>query len=301
MEIIGTQHFDLARKIVSNMTTLSWKTIPHVCVTYEHEATKLIEVLKELNDGKDKSERISVNTAMLKIITEGLKACPKMNGHIEFNDKLVRGTVTYYKNIDISMPTVLENGEMMTVNMHSMESKSMSEMSEAVRDSISRSRNSNMNEVMMGALVDNTVNELKKGRFKEIFYRILGSYVGKHRLHTLGGKEKAEYYKIPEKDRLTKHDIEQGTVTVSNMGSIYRNWYGSCTILEIIPPQITAIGIGALQNKAVVNDKNEVAAGKIIPITIAFDHRALDMGDVVPFMKRLDEIFESPEVLKKWA
>lgn len=301
MEIIGTQHFDLARKIVSNMTTLSWKTIPHVCVTYEHEATKLIEVLKELNEGKDKSERISVNTAMLKIITEGLKACPKMNGHIEFNDKLVRGTVTYYKNIDISMPTVLENGEMMTVNMHSMESKSMSEMSEAVRDSISRSHNSNMNEVMMGALVDNTVNELKKGRFKEIFYRVLGSYVGKYRLHTLGGKEKAEYYKIPEKDRLTKHDIEQGTVTVSNMGSIYRNWYGSCTILEIIPPQITAIGIGALQNKAVVNDKNEVAAGKIIPITIAFDHRALDMGDVVPFMKRLDEIFESPEVLKKWA
>lgn len=300
MEIIGTEHFDLARKIVSHMTSESWHTIPHVCVTYEHEASGFVETLKELNAQRSPEKKITLNTALLKVITEGLKACPKMNGHIDFNEKLVRGTVTLFKNIDISMPTVLENGRMMTINMHSMEEKSLSEMTEAVNDSLERAHNSDMNEVMMDALVDNSINEIKKGKFREIFYRLIGSKTGKYRIHSLSGAAKKEYYKIPERFRLTKHDIEQGTVTVSNLGSIYRNWHGDCAILEIIPPQVAAIGIGALQSKAVV-ENDAVRPGKVIPITIAFDHRALDMGDVVPFMKKLDTIFENPEVLKKWA
>jgi len=301
MEIIKTEHFDLARKIVSHMTSESWHTIPHVCVTYEHEASDFIRVLKELNSERAPEEKITLNTVMLKVITEGLKVCPQMNGHIDFNEKLVRGTVTLFKNIDISMPTVLENGRMMTINMHSMEEKNLTEMTEAIKDSLERAHNSDMNEVMMDALVDNSINEIKKGKIGEIFYRLIGSKTGKYQIHGLSGAAKKEYYKIPERFRLTKHDIEQGTVTVSNLGSIYRDWHGDCAILEIIPPQIAAIGIGALQSKAVVDKDNNVRAGKVIPITIAFDHRALDMGDVVPFMKKLDEIFEDPQLLKKWA
>lgn len=301
MEIIKTEHFDLARKIVSHMTSESWRTIPHVCVTYEHEASGFIKVLHELNDKRTQEEKITLNTAMLKVITEGLKACPKMNGHIDFNEKLVRGTVTFFKNIDISMPTILENGKMMTINMHSMEEKNLTEMTMAVKDSLERAHNSDMNEVMMDALVDNSIGEIKKGRIGEVLYRIIGSKTGKYKIHSLSGEKRKEYYRIPERFRLTKNDIEQGTVTVSNLGSIYRNWHGDCAILEIIPPQIAAIGIGALQSKAVVGKDETVRAGKVIPITIAFDHRALDMGDVVPFMKKLDEIFEEPEILKKWA
>lgn len=301
MEIIKTEHFDLTRKIVSHMTSESWRTIPHVCVTYEHEVSDFVEALKKLNAERPKEEKITLNTAMLKVITEGLKACPKMNGHIDFNEKLVRGTVTFFKNIDISMPTILENGKMMTINMHSMEEKNLTEMAQAVKNSLERAHNSNINEVMMDALIDNSIGEIKKGKIGEIFYRIIGSKTGKYKIHSLSGSERKEYYRIPERFRLTKDDIEQGTVTVSNLGSIYRNWHGECAILEIIPPQIAAIGIGALQSKAVVGKDETVCAGKVIPITIAFDHRALDMGDVVPFMKKLDAIFEEPRVLEKWA
>lgn len=301
MEIIKTEHFDLARKIVSHMTSESWRTIPHVCVTYEHEASDFVKTLKKLNAERPENEKITLNTAMLKVITEGLKACPKMNGHIEFNEKLVRGTVTLFKNIDISMPTILENGKMMTINMHSMEEKNLTKMTQAIKNSLERAHNSDMNEVMMDALVDNSLGEIKKGRIREVLYRIIGSKTGKHKIHSLSGAERKAYYRIPERFRLTKNDIEQGTVTVSNLGSIYRNWHGDCAILEIIPPQIAAIGIGALQSKAVVGKDETVRAGKVIPITIAFDHRALDMGDVVPFMKKLDEIFEEPEMLEKWG
>lgn len=300
MQVMATEHFGIARKIVSNMTTESWETIPHTCVTYEADVTKLLDALHLLNEGKSKSQKITVNTVMLKILVEGLKACPKMNGHIEFNRKLVRGKVTTLENIDISMPVILKTGEMMTLNIHNMESKSLSEMRDVIADSLQRANNSDMNEVMFEVSMDNTVQGLKKGKLLQTVYRLIGSKTGKHRVKTLSGAARKEYYSIPESMRLTKHDIEQGTITISNLGSLYRDWRGQCTILEIIPPQLVAIGIGAAQRKPVCNEQGKVTTAEILPITVAFDHRALDMGDLVPFFNRLDEIFSDVSVVKEW-
>ncbi len=54
--------------------------------------------------------------------------------------------------------------------------------------------------------------------------------------------------------------IEQGTITVSNLGSICRDWDGVCTLLEIIPPQVCAIAIGSLQKMPVVKN-DEIVVG----------------------------------------
>ncbi len=291
MHVATTEHFGIARKIVSNMTTESWETIPHACVTYEADVTQLMEALRLLNKEKTKSQKITLNTALLKILVEGLKACPKMNGHIEFNRKLVRGKVTTMENIDISMPVILKTGEMMTLNLHNMESKSLSEIRDTIADSVQRANQSDMNEVMFEVSLDNTVQGLKKGKLLQTLFRLIGSKTGKHRIKTLSGSAKKEYYSIPENMRLTKHDIEQGTVTISNLGSLYRGWRGQCTILEIIPPQLVAIGIGAAQWRPVCNKQGKVETAMILPITVAFDHRALDMGDLIPFFNRLDAIF----------
>ncbi len=300
MQVATTEHFGIARKIVSNMTTESWETIPHTCVTYEADVTQLMEELRLWNKEKAKSQKITVNTALMKILVEGLKACPKMNGHIEFNRKLVRGKVTTMENIDISMPVILKTGEMMTLNIHNMESKSLSEIRDAIADSIRRANNSDMNEVMFEVSLDNTIQGLKKGRLLQTIFRLIGSKTGKHKVRTLSGAARKSYYSIPENMRLTKHDIEQGTITISNLGSLYRDWRGQCTILEIIPPQLVAIGIGSVQRKPVCNAQGKVITAEILPITVAFDHRALDMGDLVPFFNRLDEIFSDASVVKEW-
>ncbi len=195
------------------------------------------------------------------------------------------------ENIDISMPVVLKTGEMMTLNLHNMESKSLSEIRDTIADSVQRANQSDMNEVMFEVSLDNTVQGLKKGKLLQTLFRLIGSKTGKHRIKTLSGSAKKEYYSIPENMRLTKHDIEQGTVTISNLGSLYRGWRGQCTILEIIPPQLVAIGIGAAQWRPVCNKQGKVETAMILPITVAFDHRALDMGDLIPFFNRLDAIF----------
>lgn len=305
MALVKEEHFGIARKIVSNMTSESWETIPHATVTYEPDVTELFKVCKKLNEGcTDKSKKITINTVVLKIICEGLKAAPKMNTHLVFNRKLVRGCLKYFDNIDISMPMVLPSGEMMTINMHDMGSKTLSQMTDAINDSIRRAKNSDMNEVMFEVSMDNTLQGLKQGKILQAIRRLYGSKTGKHKVKTLSGQAKKEYYSIPTTERLTKHDIEQGTTTISNLGSIYREHKGLCALLEIIPPQTTAFAVNAAQKRPIVvtdeNGNDTVESRLIMPITIAIDHRALDYGDIVPFMRRLDEIFANPEVILSW-
>ena len=295
------EHFDISRKIVSNMTSESWETIPHVCLTYEPEVTEFIQILNEINRGSSKKNKITINTAVLRIIVEGLKACPKMNGHIRFNRGLLRGEVEIMKNIDISMPVVFDSGVMMTINMHNMERKSMRQMRDSIADSMRRATNSNMNEVMFDVSKNDTIKGLRQGKIKQTLNRIIGIKFGKYKVQTLSRRERKRYYNIPECDRLTRHDLEQGTITVSNMGSIYKGWRGECTLLEIIPPQLVAIAVGALQEKPVIAEDGTMRAGKVIPFTIAFDHRALDTSDIIPFMKKLDQIFHEPKIIRNYV
>lgn len=306
MSVYKIENFKITRKIVSNMTAQSWEEIPHATMTYEADATELLEEIKRLNDERAQGEdKITINTVMLKIICEGLKAAPKMNTTLDFNRKLVRGTLKYHDQIDISMPMILHTGEMMTVNMHDMGSKTLTEMTCAINDTVRRANNSNLEEVMYEVSIDNTLTGLKQGKILQAIRRLYGSKMpGKHQVKVLSGKAKKEYYSIPEKDRLTKHDIEQGTTTVSNLGSIYREQKGFCALLEIIPPQTTAFAVNAVQKRAVVvtdeNSNDKIEVRKIIPITIAIDHRALDYGDCVGFFKRLDEIFANPSLIRDW-
>lgn len=302
--ILKTEHFGIQRKIVANMTTESWQNIPHVTYTYEPDVTEFMIEYKRLNEGVEKENKITVNTLMLKVICEGLKACPAMNAHIDFDRKFVRGVINTLSEINISMPMVLPTGEMMTINLHNFESKNLNQMVDYIKDVNRRMKNTDLNEVMFDVSLDNTLTGLRQGKIKQTLQRLIGSKTGKHKVKTLKGKEKKAYEAIPESDRLTKHDIEQGSITISNIGSVYREQRGAAALIEIIPPQVTAIAVGAVQDKPVVivneNDEKEIAIRQVLPFTIVFDHRALDFGDIVPFIKKLDEIFEAPEIMHTW-
>ena len=91
------------------------------------------------------------------------------------------------------------------------------------------------------------------------------------------------------------------TITISNIGSTYREQRGTISMLDIIPPQVCVIGFVAIQEKQGVYTKEQgektIGIRKILPICIAFDHRALDFGEVIPFIKKLDSIFENPDII----
>lgn len=251
---------------------------------YEADVTDLMTEFKKLRSTS--KTKITLNTVLMKAIIEGLKAAPVMNSHLSYNRKLVRGELKTFEDINISMPMLLPDGRMMTVNLRDFQNKSLLAMTDYIADVTRRAENTNLNEVMFDVSLDNTITGLKQGKVKQTVSRLIGSKTGKHKVHTLHGAAKKAYYSIPEKDRLTKKDIEQGTVTISNLGSLYRGQSGYGTLIEIVPPQVCAFALGAVQDKpVVVTDKfgnKTIEARQILPITVVFDHRALDFGDVIP-------------------
>ena len=305
MKIINTEYFAIQRKMVASKTTESWQNSPHVCYMYEPEVGAFYEMFKQTFADRQGDDKITFNTLMLKVITEGLKAAPIMNSHISYNHRFLRGRIDTFEDINISVPTILPNGEMMTLNLRGFQDRDLDDMTAYINDLRRRAAQSDLGQAMYAVSYANTIKNLKKGMLVETFTRLWGAYVGSCKVHRLHGKEKQAYEAIPETERLALCDLDEGTVTVSNVGSTYLQQRGATALLEIIPPQVCAICVGAVQDKPVVaadeSGKQQVTVGKVLPICIAFDHRALDFGEIVPFLKKLDDIFAHPEIMQTWG
>jgi len=301
--LIRREHFGIQRKVVANMTSESWETIPHAGSNYEPDVTEFWDTYTVLRKTPQWSD-ITANTLLLYVVVQGLKACPKMNGYISFKRKSANGTVEFYENIDVSVPMTLPIGGSMTINVHGCEQMSLRELADAIVNVRLRMEKTIFDEVLYDAALDNTLGLLRRGRMDIILTRLLGARFGKGKVPRLRGQAKRDYYAIPETERLTKHDIEQGTVTVSNFGSLYHGAYAPPVLLEIIPPQICVIGISGLIERpgciTAPDGKKEIVPRKYLPFNLLMDHRALDYGDMVPFMKKLDYIFEHVDLLNEW-
>ena len=294
--------FGIQRKIVATMTTESWRHVPHVSFVYEPDVTEFVEAYKKFDEETD--YKLTFNTAMLKAIAEGIKANPSMNAHIHYELKLVRGKLTFFDNIDISVPWTLPDGNMMTICMKDVGNKSLRELAAYTDDINYRLKKTNLTEALYSVSIHDTLERLADGHILSALQRLYGSKTNpRHKVIPLRGKEKKEYYSIPDTEKITYDDLRQGTITVSNIGAASRGINGYLDMLMIIPPQICAIGLSALQKKPVVikdeNGEEKVEVRTIMPICICFDHRALDFGEVQPFIARMEEIFKNPGIVLK--
>lgn len=294
-----TERFGLQRKIIATMTSDGWRHAPHASFLLDVDVTPLTELLKEVNTGLDLRRHITLNTAMLKIIAEGIKACPRMNGHVFFGERLVRGKVIYYDQIDVTMPVLIDPKTTMTLNLRGVENMRMTDIRDAVADLVRRAKNSHLPQVMYEVALRDTWKELKRLHIGKAAGRLLGAMLDGSTKAVLRGKKKREYLQIPETDRLTWRDLEQGTVTVSNPGMLFKDMRGGCVMLQIVPPQLAAIAINMVRDLAVVQRDGTIAPAKIVTLTIAFDHRVLDAIDFVSFCRRVKKLAASPERLRE--
>ena len=114
MAVKSVTRFGIQRKIVANMTTESWQNIPHVSYQYVPDVTKFVEEYKKFTAEHqgDSGAKITFNSVLLKAIAEAIEADPVINAYMHFEKGLVRGKVTVFDNIDISVPWILPSGEM---------------------------------------------------------------------------------------------------------------------------------------------------------------------------------------------
>ena len=84
--------------------------------------------------------------------------------------------------------------------------------------------------------------------------------------------------------------IDPNGIIISNVGTILGDINGRFGLLEVIEPKIIAIGISSIEDKICLDENGvEFHVKHILPLTVAFDHRAIDFGDIVHFIKTLSE------------
>lgn len=92
--------------------------------------------------------------------------------------------------------------------------------------------------------------------------------------------------------KLEKHEYSGGSFTISNLGM-----YGSTEMVAVInPPQAAILGVGGIQDRAVVKE-GKVTAGKTLAFTLSSDHRVIDGADAAQFLRSLKGLLENPAIL----
>ncbi len=300
----SVKRFDIQRRVVSHMTSKSWMNVPHVVYLYEPDVTDFDQEYQALsNEEALNGRKLSFNTVMLRVIVEGLIAAPDLNAIISYHHKRGEGTLEICDNINICVPWLLPDGRMITPVISDAKSITLSALAESISELEKKISNTNVDELLYKAALSDTINELKRFNLG-IFRRIFASLLGPHRIKGLSGKEKEEYYSIPQADRLSEQNLISGTVTISNIGALYKQQKGCFGLLEIVPPQVFAVGLGAMQEKPGVYTESDgtktIGIRKFLPMCLVFDHRGIDFISLIPFLKTLDHIFLEPGAIHNW-
>ena len=299
------EYYTLRRSLIAGMTSEAWKNTPHAGGNYVPDITEFWDTYQALRKNDPRWAEITANSLLLYVVVQGLIACPVLNGHSYHEFKMATGRRELFKNIDVTMPMVLPEGGMVGVKIPNCETKNPRQINDYILDLRRRLDNTILERPMFGASWNDTMRRLlRHGRVDIAIARVIGHSLGSGKMPILLGKKRRDYVSIPETDRLMTRDVEAGTVMVSNLGSVYRGAYAPPVQLDLVAPQICAIGMGGVVEKPGVVTKpdgsKEIVPRMFIPIHVIFDHRAIDYAETVPFMKRLDEIFADPSAMKDW-
>jgi len=93
-------------------------------------------------------------------------------------------------------------------------------------------------------------------------------------------------------NELNIDELSGGTITISNLGM-----YNTKSLTPIINyPEVAIFGIGAIQDKPLVKEGG-IFIGKIVNITLSFDHRLIDGALAAKVLNTLKTKLENPEDL----
>lgn len=83
-------------------------------------------------------------------------------------------------------------------------------------------------------------------------------------------------------------EMQGGTITLSNFGTIA----GQYATPIIVPPMVAILGCGRSRETAVVKD-GKVVPGKIMPLSLTFDHRAVTGGEATRFLNAVIQALQN--------
>ncbi|MGM1458831.1 MAG: dihydrolipoamide acetyltransferase family protein [Columbia Basin potato purple top phytoplasma] len=101
--------------------------------------------------------------------------------------------------------------------------------------------------------------------------------------------------KNSQEGKLTLKQLQNGTFTLSNFGSI-----GGLQCTPIINlPELSILGIGKIIKKPVVKDNN-ICIADILHVSLTFDHRVIDGADASRFLNKITSVLTNIAELEKY-
>ncbi|MBL0229306.1 MAG: 2-oxo acid dehydrogenase subunit E2 [Moraxellaceae bacterium] len=83
-----------------------------------------------------------------------------------------------------------------------------------------------------------------------------------------------------QQHQLTPAQLQGATISLSNFGMMA----GRFATPMIVPPQVAIIGIGKIEQRAVLSKKGKVKTKTVIPLSLSFDHRVLTGAEAAQFL-----------------
>lgn len=291
---------NIKRRLNGYILTSNQKDQPQAGYCYEIDVTDMWDEYKKLKETC--GYKLSFNTIIMKAMVEGLKVAPRLNAHIDFNYKRCCGTLTIKKHIDVAMPVMLDSGETFPVKICGCEEKNLQELQQEIDEMTYKMKNTDIDAVLSDLVVQRIVGFLLKGKISTTISQATAGVIGKHKIGTISGffqKKSTEGEK-----GLKYYHLNEGTVCFSNWAGLYEGLRGFETTSPLLYPQVFMMGVGGFIEKdfAYRNEKGEIdlKTKKMLPVTLTFDHRIGAFNDVIPFMKRMDEVFENPQEIHQW-
>ncbi len=132
-------HLSGMRKVIAQRLVESKGPVPHFYLNIEIDAGPLMSARAELKAGGEGSDtaKITVNDFILKASVDAAVKAPKVNASFD-EDALVQ-----YQDVDLAIAVAIEDG-LVTPVIRAAQSKSLREISEAVKDLAHRARNKRM-------------------------------------------------------------------------------------------------------------------------------------------------------------
>ncbi|MFC3419831.1 dihydrolipoamide acetyltransferase family protein [Salinicoccus hispanicus] len=92
--------------------------------------------------------------------------------------------------------------------------------------------------------------------------------------------------------KLSGDEMKGGSMTISNLGSAGGQWFTPV----INQPEVAIIGIGRIEQKAIVRD-GEVIAAPVLALSLSYDHRQIDGATAQNALNHVKRLLNNPELL----
>ncbi len=295
------EYFNLKKRCAGYIFTKTQNELVGASGFYEVDVTKLWNEYKAYKQEADFD--LSFNVVMMKALIEGLKVVPRLNAHLAFNKRSTTGRLIIKKHIDISMPVKLSNGETFTVKVRDTENKSLKALQSQVDFLLKAAENSDIDRLLLDNLSYRLTGFALKGKLLTSLMQLFTGFFGKSKVMNVSDLFKKK--KLEKKATLVPQDVNEGTVCFTNWGMLNPDFTtANIGYAPLLYPQVFLYGIGTVSEKeyAFRNEKGEVEIGvkRVMPVHFTFDHRIGALDDVMPLIKRMEEFFENPQIIREW-